>query len=61
MKFRVVKDNYSTCESQYLGVFDENELKEVLRGYKESNEVKGEYVRKGSSVVYVVDPVKNRE
>ena len=58
MKFRVVKDNYSTCESQYLGVFNENELEEVLRGYKESIEFKGEYVRKGSSVVYVVDPVK---
>ena len=60
MKFRVVKDNYATCESCYLGVFDENELKKVLRGYKESVEFKGEYVRKGSSVVYVVDTVINR-
>ena len=59
MKFRVVKDNYETCESRYLGVFDENQLKEVLRGYKESKEFKGEYVRKGSNVVYSVDVIIN--
>ena len=60
MKFRVVKDNYATFESQYLGVFDENQLKEVLRGYKESEEFKGEYVRKGSNVVYSVDVIREK-
>ena len=60
MKFRVVKVNYVTCESCYLGVFDANKLKKVLRGYKESVEFKGEHVRKGTSVMYVVDPVTNQ-
>lgn len=56
-RFKVTKVNIITKKELDFGTYSKNDLRVVLRGYKESKDWFGMYERKNSNWVYFVEQV----